>query len=169
MGLWHGHSRLLAVVPVFLTRTFVDPPTWIRIPTMRSSKILQALIAAPLIAVLLSSCGSSSNNASTTVSMRFLNASQTASMTVAVNGTVDFTAQAPLTASPYVTFTAGSFPVAVTSANGALVSSTVTQGFGAGTAYTLLAYDRDGAIQTALITENQPMPCLLYTSDAADE
>jgi hypothetical protein len=131
---------------------------------MRSSKTLQALIAAPLIALLLSSCGSSSNNASTSVSLRFLNASKTASMTVAVNGTVDFTAQAPLTASPYISFAAGAFPVAVTSANGALVSSTITQGFGAGTSYTLLAYDRDGAIQTALVTENQPVPAAGYGS-----
>jgi hypothetical protein len=147
-----------------LTPTVADPPTLIRIPTMRSSKILQALIAAPLLALLLCACGSSSNSSSSNVSLRFINASKTVAMTVAVNGTVDFSAQAVQTASPYLTFNAGTYSVAVTGAGGALVSSTVTQGFGAGTTYTLIAYDRDGAIQTALIPENQPTPASGYGS-----
>lgn len=131
---------------------------------MRLPKISLAFLVAPFLVLMLAACGSSSNNSSTNVSLRFINASPTTVMTVALSGTVDFQSQAVQSASNYISIASGTYTITTTAAGGTLVSSTLTLGLGAGTTYTLLAYDRDGAIQATLINESQTTPATGFGS-----
>jgi hypothetical protein len=151
-------------IPTSTARALASFPIWIRIPTMRLPKISLASLVAPFVVFALAACGSSSNTTSTNVSVRFINASQSTAMTVALNGTVDFQSQAAKSASPYISVASGTFTITTTSDSGSLVSSTLTLGLGAGTTYTLFAYDRDGAILATLINENQTTPATGYGS-----
>src|SRR5215469_14984350 len=119
---------------------------------MRSlNRFLQAL-AIVAVAVVLTACGNGNNNSSP-VNLRFVNASQKAVLTVALNGTNQFSSQAAQSTSKYDAVASGSYTITITSAGGTLTSWTQSTGLGSGGQFTLLAYDRDGAIVATLITE----------------
>jgi hypothetical protein len=128
---------------------------------MRSlNRFLQAL-AIVTVAVLMTACGNGNNNSSP-LTVRFVNASQKAALTVALNGANQFSSQAAGSASKYASIASGTYTITITSAGGSLASWTQSTGLGAGGTFTLLAYDRDGAIIATLITEDQTAPTSGY-------
>jgi len=133
---------------------------WKARPLIRFLKVLPAA----LLTLLLMACGSSNNNTATAVKVRLVNATQSASLTGSMNGTVQFTNQAAGSASGYVSVTPGNYTITVATSNGSLVSSTLTIGLGSGQTYTLLAYDRNGAVFTNVFTENQLAPATGYST-----
>jgi len=107
--------------------------------------------------VILAACGSSSNNSSN-ASLRLVNATSAAALTVNLNGTAQFSNVPALSASGYASVGPGTYTITVTSTTGSLASSTQTFGVASAQTYSLLAYDRDGAIFTAFVTENETAP-----------
>ncbi len=120
--------------------------------------------SALLLAVLLAACGSNSNTAATSANVRLVNATQSAGLTGTLNGAVDFSKVPAGSASAYATVPAGNYTITVADSSGTLVSSTQTLGLGSGQTYTLLSYDRDGAVYTTVFTENQIAPPAGYTT-----
>jgi hypothetical protein len=120
------------------------------------SRVLKAL-ALVAIAAIVAACGSSNNNSSN-ASVRLVNATSAATLSVALNATSEFSGVPAGNASKYVSVGPGTYTVTVTSAGGTLTSSTQTLGLGSGQTFSLLAYERDGAIFTALVTENETAP-----------
>ena len=125
------------------------------------NRFLQSL-AIVAVAAVLTACGSGNNNSSSSISLRFVNASQKATLSVSLNGTVQFSSVATASATKYASIASGNYTVAITSASGSLASWTLTTGLSGGNTFTLLAYDRDGAIVAALINENQTVPTSGY-------
>jgi Domain of unknown function (DUF4397) len=119
-----------------------------------------ALVAmAVLFTALLTACGSSNNNnSSSPVSLRFVNASRSASLTVSLNGTIQFSGVAAGSTTGYASVGSGEYTITVISASGSLASWTLTTGLGAGNQLTLFAYDRDGAVLASLVTEGATAP-----------
>jgi hypothetical protein len=125
------------------------------------NRFLQSL-AIVAVAAVLTACGSGNNNSSSSISLRFVNASQKAALSVSLNGTAQFSSVATASASKYDSIASGNYTVAITSASGSLASWTLTTGLSGGNTFTLLAYDRDGAIVATLINENQTVPTSGY-------
>lgn len=118
-----------------------------------------ALVAmGVLLTALLTACGSGSNSSSSPVSLRFVNASHSANLTVSLNGTIQFSSVAPGSNTGYASIGSGEYTITVISASGSLASWTLTTGIGAGSQLTLLAYDRDGAVLASLISEGETAP-----------
>ena len=122
-------------------------------------KTLKALAWLALLAAL-AACGSSNNSSNTTI--RFVNATRTTALSVTLNGTAEFSNVAPQSGTSYSTVGTGTYTVTVASPSASLSSSTQSIGLAASQSYTLLAYDRDGAIFVAAITEDQTVPATGY-------
>jgi hypothetical protein len=122
-------------------------------------RILRALAQVALV-VLIAACGSSNNNSSK-ASMRLVNATSGATLTVSLNGTAQFSNVPALNASGYATINPATYTITVTS-SGSLTSSTQTFGLASAQTYSLLAYDRNGALFTAFVTENETAPASGY-------
>jgi hypothetical protein len=108
-------------------------------------------------AALLASCGSSSNN-STSATLRLINATHHGNLNVVLNGTNSLSAVPASSTTGYVSVTSGSYSVTVTDSGATLASATQSLSFSSGNNYSVLASDRDGAINLAVILENQPAP-----------
>jgi hypothetical protein len=113
--------------------------------------------AALALALLIAACGSSNNNSSPT-SVRLINASHTANLTLTLNGAAQFSNVASASATGYAQVTASTYTLAVASPSGALASSTQVVGLASAQTYSVLAYDRDGAIVALVVAENQTVP-----------
>jgi hypothetical protein len=120
------------------------------------------MLAPAALGVLLAACGSSNNNNGTNPQVRLVNATQTAALTMSLNGSAQFSNVAAATASAYASVTPGNYTVTVASSSTSLVSSTLTVGLGTGQTYSVLAYDRDGAVFPTVFTENQVAPTTGY-------
>jgi hypothetical protein len=123
-------------------------------------RILRALAQVALV-VLVAACGSSNNNSSK-ASLRLVNATTAATLTLGLNGTAQFSNIPALSASGYATINPATYTVTVTSSSGSLTSSTQTFGLASAQTYSLLAYDRGGAIYTAFVTENETAPASAF-------
>jgi len=121
--------------------------------------------AVALLAVLISACGSGSNNATPT-NLRFVNATTGTSLSVTLNGIGQFSNVAAGAATGYAPVTPSNYTIEVTSANGTLATSAQVQGLASGQTYTLLAYQRDGAIVAELIVEDQAIPAAGFSTVA---
>ncbi len=115
------------------------------------------MLALVAIAAILAACGSSNNNSSN-ASMRLVNATGSASLSVTLNGNTQFSSVPAGNASKYASISPGTYTITVTSAGGTPTSSTTTFGLGSAQTFSLLAYDRDGALFTSLVTENEVAP-----------
>ena len=120
------------------------------------ARFLKALAPA-IVAAALIGCGGSGNNSSP-VALRFVNASQNQSLTVSLNGVVQFSAVAAATATAYAQVTSGNYTVTVSSATGVLASAALSTGLTSGATFSLVAYTRDGAVVATLIAETQTAP-----------
>ncbi|HEY4039271.1 MAG TPA: DUF4397 domain-containing protein, partial [Burkholderiaceae bacterium] len=109
------------------------------------------------LALLIAACGSINNNSSPT-SVRLINASHTANLTLTLNGAAQFSNVASASATGYAQVTASTYTLAVASPSGALASSTQVVGLASAQTYSVLAYDRDGAIVALVVAENQTVP-----------
>jgi uncharacterized protein DUF4397 len=118
-------------------------------------------LAVVALAGLVGACGSGNNNQSPAV-LRFINASRTSALTLTLNGTVQFSGIATQSATTYAQVTPSTYTVSVTSTNGSLSSTAQVLGIGSAQTYSILAYDRNGAIVVALLTENQSVPTTGY-------
>jgi hypothetical protein len=113
--------------------------------------------AAVALALLIAACGSSNNNSSP-ASVRLINASHTANLTLTLNGAAQFSNVASGSATGYDQVTASTYTLAVASSSGTLASSTQVVGLASSQTYSVLAYDRDGAIVALVVAENQTVP-----------
>jgi len=131
---------------------------------MRSlTRILTTLAPVALLA-LLAACGSS-NNSSSNSNIRLVNASKTATLTLALNGGNQFTNIAASSASPYGSINSGAYTLTVSASGGSLAAATQNVSLsGNNQYYTVLAYDRDGAVTVSTISENQGVPSNGYGS-----
>jgi len=119
------------------------------------NKLLKSLGTAAL-ALLLVACGSGGhNNTPPPTNLRFVNASQSDTLSVNLSGTVPFANTAPGSTSAYTALTSGNYTIAVTGSTGAVVSPAFTVALSGGQNYTLIAYLRDGAVVASLIDETQ--------------
>ena len=114
-------------------------------------------LAAVALAALIAACGSGNNN-STPAQVRLINASHVANLTLTLNGAPQFSNVAVDSATGYAQVTAAAYTLAVTATNGSLASSTQVTGLASAQTYSVLAYDRNGAIVALVITENQAVP-----------
>jgi hypothetical protein len=119
-------------------------------------RILKTLAQVAFV-VVLAACGSSNNNSSN-ASMRLVNATTAATLTLSLNGSAQFSNIPAHSASPYASIGPGTYTITVTAAGGTVTSSTQTFGVGSAQTYSLLAYDRDGSLFTAFVTENETAP-----------
>lgn len=127
---------------------------------MRSLKVWGPVV----LAMLLAACGSS-NNTPTTASLRFVNAAHSSALSMTLNTTAQFSNLAAGTGTGYAAVAAGNYTVSVSSPSGTLTSSaSQTFSLGSGQAYTLLAYERNGAIVVGLLTEYQALPPAGYAT-----
>jgi hypothetical protein len=122
-------------------------------------------VAAVLFAVLIAAC-SSSNNSATPVHLRFVNATPASTLSVTLNGNGQFSGVTAGTATGYAQVTPSNYTIEVTSSNGALATSTQVLGLASGQTYTVLAYQRDGAIVAELVVEDQTLPASGYATIA---
>lgn len=113
------------------------------------------------LAALVAACGSSSNN-SAPASVRLINASHASSLTLSLNGANQFANIAPASSTAYVQISPSSYTLAVTATSGSLSSVTQVIGLGSGQYYSVVAYDRDGAVVANLVTEGQSLPSVGY-------
>jgi len=120
------------------------------------ARFLKALAPA-IVAAALIGCGSSNNN-SGPVSLRFVNASTNQSLTVSLNGTVQFSTIAAGASTSYSQVAAGTYTITISSASGALASASLSAGLGSNSTFTLVGYTRNGAIVAYLVTEDQTVP-----------
>jgi hypothetical protein len=114
------------------------------------------------LGVLVVACGSSNNNNATNSSLRLVNATQSATLSATLNNTTQFSSVAAAAASAYASVTPGNYTVTVSASSGSLISSTQSFGLGSAQTYSLLGYDRDGAVFATLFTENQLVPASGY-------
>jgi Domain of unknown function (DUF4397) len=129
-------------------------------------------LAAVALAALVAACGSGNNNSSP-ATVRLINASHTSNLTLSLNGAVQFSNVAAASASGYAQVDASTYTIAVTSPSGTLSSATQVVGLASAQTYSVLAYDRDGAIVALVLTENQAVPTTGYsllgiTNDSPD-
>jgi hypothetical protein len=122
-------------------------------------------VAAVLFAVLIAACGSS-NNSAAPVHLRFVNATPASTLSVTLNGTGQFSGVTAATATGYAQLTPANYTIQVASSTGALATSTQLVGLASGQTYTLLAYQREGAIVAELVVEDQTLPASGYASIA---
>jgi hypothetical protein len=121
---------------------------------------LTKCLSAALLGVLLVACGSHNNGGGTAApaNFRFVNASQDGSLTVAVDGTAQFSNVPGPSTSDYASVVAGTHTVTVTGASGSLASPAVSVSLNPAQTYSLVAYVRDGAVVASLVTESQAVP-----------
>ena len=114
-------------------------------------------LAAVALAALVAACGSGNNNSSP-ATVRLINASHSANLTLTLNGAAQFSNVSAASATTYAQVTASSYTLSVASPNGSLSSSTQVIGLASSQVYSVLAYDRDGAIVALVFAENQTVP-----------
>jgi len=112
--------------------------------------------------------GEKNKSTSDQPTLRLANATPT-SLTANAAGVSDTTAAISLTAaaagiSSYKSAPQQTYNVGVSAADGSLIASTQSLGLTTKTNYTLLAYQRNGAINTLTITDNQVAPASGFTS-----
>jgi len=95
--------------------------------------------------------------------VRLVNATQNASLGLALNGSATVTGVAAGSASGYMAETTGSYATTVSAADGSIAATTVSESLGA-VPYTVLASGRDGAIRQNLLADTQVAPAAGYTS-----
>jgi hypothetical protein len=120
-------------------------------------------VTAVAAAALIAAC-SNSNNHSSPTNLRFINATQSSTLSVTLNQTGQFSNVTAGTATGYAQITPANYAIAVTSSNGSLATSTQTLGLASGQTYTLLAYERQGAIVALIIVEDQSTPPTGYAT-----
>jgi predicted transcriptional regulator len=126
------------------------------------TRVVKCVAAVALVA-LIAACGNNNNNSAPT-NLRFVNATQGATLSVTLNQTGQFSNVAARTATSYAQVTPANYAVSVTSSSGTLATATQTVGLASGQTYTLLAYERDGAIVALLVVENQSTPASGYAT-----
>jgi len=121
---------------------------------------LMKCLSSTLLGVLLVACGGHNNGGGTAApaNLRFVNASQGASLTLAVDGTAEFSNVAGASTSDYASVAAGTHTVTVTGGNSSLASPAVSVPLNPAQAYSLVAYVRDGAVVASLVAESQVVP-----------
>jgi hypothetical protein len=126
---------------------------------MRSLLKFLVPIAGGALVAALAACGSGSSNNSTPATLLLINATQSATLTLSLNGTaVQSNVAAGSVSASAASVSPGTYTITVASSTGSPSSSTQTLGLASGQAYTMVAYDRDGVIYPALFTDNQAVP-----------
>ncbi|HUL63320.1 MAG TPA: DUF4397 domain-containing protein [Burkholderiaceae bacterium] len=125
------------------------------------NKLLK-LLGVAAISLLLAACGGNKNNSTPPANLRFVNAAQNDSLTLSLNGSPEFSGIAPASTSSYASVTAGNYTISVTGATGTVVSPAFTFSLSGGLNYSLIAYVRNGAVITTLLSENQTVPTAGY-------
>jgi len=120
-------------------------------------KVLELLGIAAIV-LLLGACSKGNGNQTPPANLRFINGATNQSLTVVLNGTVEFAGVAAESASAYTSIAAGTYTISVTDVSGTLVSPAVNFAFSGSQAYSLVAYVRNGAVITALIDDSQVTP-----------
>ncbi len=128
------------------------------------------MIAVAALAGVLAACGSGSGGggSSGTATLRVVNATKDATLTVSLNGNTQFSGVAAASASSFASLSSGNYTVTVASTSAALTTVTQSVTLNSGQNYTLLAYDREGAIQTSIYAESQTAPPSGYGSINVD-
>jgi hypothetical protein len=113
-------------------------------------------VAALCVSMLLSACGGGSDSGDPQV--RLINATSATSLDV-YDGTSELIADtAGISTSAYAGIGAGSYTVNIKAAGGSTTLVSQTRSWANSTPYSLIAYERYGAVLLAQITENQTAP-----------
>lgn len=118
------------------------------------------MIGAAAMSLGLAGCGGSGNSDNGSASIRVANATLThASIDLLANSATVSTGTATDTMSNYVGVSAGvSLPLQVSDSNSGTSLATTIKTLTGGNHYALLAYESSGAVKTALISEDYPLP-----------
>lgn len=109
--------------------------------------------------VALTGCGSGGGDSSSNVSLRIANATLThASLDLLVSAAPVITGNTSDTVSNYVSPSSGSVALQVNDSGAGTALSVLTPTLTGGNHYTLVAYESGGAVKTALLNEDFPLP-----------
>jgi hypothetical protein len=112
-----------------------------------------------ITASLLSACGGGSSSSSTNGSIRLVNATQVAGLTLTVTDNATISNIGVGAASGYTSLGAASYSVIVSAPNGSLATSTTASvTITADVQYTVVAYARGGQIKLLTLTDSQTAP-----------
>lgn len=115
------------------------------------------LVAATFSTLTLTACGGGGSNSN--ASVRLANATIThPSIDLFVNGGASITATAVDTVSNYTSPSSGSVTLQVNDAGAGTALATTVPSLTGGNHYTLLAYEAGGAVRTAVLNEDFPIP-----------
>jgi len=116
-----------------------------------------------IVASLLTACGSGSGNAAP-ATIRVVNATS-AAVTLSLNGTYSIANVASQSVSAYESVPPATYTTSVTGVNTSLTAGpSQTLGLGTSQNYTTLAYERDGVVYSATITDNLAIPGTGYAT-----
>lgn len=118
-----------------------------------------SVIGLAAATLALSGCGGGGGSSSGDVSLRVANATLThASVDLLVNSSSAATATAADTVSAYVSPPSGSVTLQVNDAGSSTALATTVPTLTSGRHYTLLTYESGGAVKTAVLNEDYPLP-----------